>query len=189
MATQGSPLTPEFKRAIVLLKDYFDRTKGDSREQDCSSAQRAAHALGVGIATVKRVMADSNRNPDVLEREVSLRRGRPPRAIADSLQTITRDSVRQANREGAHITLEMLAAHLKEEGCDPNFSVRTLGRTLERWGLTIPFYAFGLFSCGLLVYPPCKCLQLKDFRVYKAPVVLQTKDDLLHRQPPFAYHP
>ena len=136
MATQGSPLTPEFKRAIVLLKDYFDRTKGDSREQDCSSAQRAANALGVGIATVKRVMADYNRNPDVLAREVSLHRGRPPRALADSLQTITRDYVRQANREGSHITLEMLAEHLKEEGCDPNFSVRTLGRTLDRWGFT-----------------------------------------------------
>jgi transposase len=136
VATQGSPLTPEFKRAIVLLKDYFDRTKGDSREQDCSSAQRAANALGVGIATVKRVMADSTRNPDLLEREVSLRRGRPPRALADSLQTITRDYVRQANREGSHITLEMLAEHLKEEGCDPNFSVRTLGRTLDRWGFT-----------------------------------------------------
>ena len=136
MATQGSPLTPEFKRAIVLLKDYFDRTKGDVREQDCSSAQRAANALGVGIATGKRVMADSTRNPDLLEREVSLRRGRPPRALSDSLQTITRDSVRQANREGSHMTLEMLAEHLKEEGGDPNGSVRTLGRTLDRWGFT-----------------------------------------------------
>lgn len=58
MATQGSPLTPELKRAIVLLKDYFDRTKGDVRAQDCASAQRAAHALGGGIATGKRVMAD-----------------------------------------------------------------------------------------------------------------------------------
>jgi len=136
VATQGSPLTPELKRAIVLLKDYFDRTKGDAREQDCSSAQRAANALGVGLATVKRGMADYNRNPDVLAREVSLHRGRPPRALADALQTITRDYVRQANREGAHITLEMLAAHLKEEGCDPNCSVRTLGRTLDRWGCT-----------------------------------------------------
>jgi transposase len=30
----------------------------------------------------------------------------------------------------------MLAEHLKEEGCDANFSVRTLGRTLDRWGFT-----------------------------------------------------
>ena len=89
MATQGHPLTPEFKRAIVLLKDNFDRTKDDLREQDCPSAERTANALGVGMATVKRVMADYNRSPDWLDRGESMRRGRPPRAIADSLQTIT----------------------------------------------------------------------------------------------------
>ena len=136
MAMRGSPLTPEFKRAIVLLKDYFDRTKDDLRERACSSTERAANALGVGLATVKRVMADYTRSPSVLERGESLRRGRPPRAIADALQTITRDYVRQANREGSHITLAMLAEHLQKEGADPNFSLRTLGRTLDRWGFT-----------------------------------------------------
>ena len=136
MAMRGSPLTPEFKRAIVLLKDYFDRTKDDLRERACSSTERAANALGVGLATVKRVMADSHRSPSVLERGESLRRGRPPRAIADALQTITRDYVRQANREGSHITLAMLAEHLQKEGADPNFTLRTLGRTLDRWGFT-----------------------------------------------------
>jgi transposase len=119
-----------------LLKDYFDRTKDDLCEQDCPSAERAAHALGVGIATVKRVMADYHRSPDLLARADSMRRGRPPRVIADSVQTITRDYVRQANREGSHLTLEMLAAYLKQEGCDPHFSLRTLGRALDRWGFT-----------------------------------------------------
>jgi transposase len=136
VAMRGSPLTPEFKRAIVLLKDYFDRTKDDLRERACSSTERAANALGVGLATVKRVMADDPRSPSVLERGESLRRGRPPRAIADALQTITRDYVRQANREGSHITLAMLAEHRQKEGADPNFSLRTLGRTLDRWGCT-----------------------------------------------------
>jgi transposase len=136
VATQGRPLSPEFKRAIVLVKDYFDRTKGDVREQECASAERAANALGVGIATVKRVMADSKRSPAWVIQEDSVRRGRPPRAIADARQTITRDYIRQANREGAHVTLEMVAAHLKEAGGDPAFSVRTLGRTLDRWGFT-----------------------------------------------------
>jgi transposase len=119
-----------------LLKDYFDRTKDDLCEQDCPSAERTAHALGVGIATVKRVMADYHRSPDLLARADSMRRGRPPRVIADSVQTITRDYVRQANREGSHLTLEMLAAYLKQEGCDPHFSLRTLGRALDRWGFT-----------------------------------------------------
>src|SRR5687768_5610247 len=49
---------------------------------------------------------------------------------------MTREYVRQANREGSHITLEMLSEYLKEEGSDPDFSVRTLGRALDRWGFT-----------------------------------------------------
>lgn len=136
VALQGSPLTSEFKRAIVLLKDYFDRTQDDVREQEYPSVERAAHALGVGIATVKRVMADYHRRPEALDRGAAQRRGRPPRAIADSLQTITRDYVRQANREGTHITLEMVAEQLAKEAPDQQFSLRTLGRTLDRWGFT-----------------------------------------------------
>jgi transposase len=136
VATQGRPLSPEFKRAIVLVKDYFDRTKGDLCEQAGSSAERTAHALGVGLATVKRVMADSKRSPAWSIQEESIRRGRPPRVLSDSLQTMTREYVRQANREGSHITLEMLAEYRKEEGGDPHFSVRTLGRALDRWGFT-----------------------------------------------------
>jgi transposase len=136
VATQGRPLSPEFKRAIVLVKDYFDRTKGDLREQEGSNTERTAHALGVGLATVKRVMADSQRSPAGLMQEESIRRGRPPRVLSDSLQTITREYVRQANREGSHLTLEMLSEYLKEEGSAPNCRVRTLGRALDRWGFT-----------------------------------------------------
>lgn len=136
VATQGRALSPEFKRAIVLVKDYVDRTTGDLGEQDCSSTERAANALGVGLATVQRVMADSRRSAAWLIQDEVIPRGRPPRVIADSLQTMTREYVRQANREGSHITLEMLSAYLKEKGGNPNFSMRTLGRALDRWGFT-----------------------------------------------------
>jgi transposase len=136
VATQGRALSAEFKRAIVLVKDYFDRTKGDVREQECSSVERAANALGIGVATVKRVMADSKRSPTWLIQDEFIHRGRPPRVISDSLQTKTREYVRQANREGSHITLEMLSAYLKAESGDSDFSIRTLGRTLDRWGFT-----------------------------------------------------
>jgi transposase len=73
------------------VQDDFDRTKGDVREQDGSRAERTAQALGVGLATVKRVMADSKRSPAGVIREEAIRRGRPPRVLADSLQTITRE--------------------------------------------------------------------------------------------------
>lgn len=90
MAIQGSPLTPEYKKAIVCVKKYFDRTKNDSEEQDCTSVERAANALEVGVATVKRVMADYNRNPDLLSRPSALR-GHPPPILVASLQAITRE--------------------------------------------------------------------------------------------------
>ena len=112
MAIQGSPLTPEYKKAIVCVKKYFDRTKDDSSEQDCRSVERTANALEIGVATVKRVMANYNRNPDLLALQ-SLSRGHPPRILAVSKQAITREYIRQANYEGRYITLEMLSDYLR----------------------------------------------------------------------------
>lgn len=66
----------------------------------------------------------------------SFRRGHPPRIIADTSQALIRDYVRQANQEGRYITLEMLSDYLKQNGCEQDFSIRTLGRTLDRWGFT-----------------------------------------------------
>ncbi len=60
-------------------------------------------------------MADFNRNPELLNKE-STRRGHPPRIIAESLQALTREYIRQANQEGRYITLEMLSNYLKRQG-------------------------------------------------------------------------
>ena len=136
MAISGSPLTSEYKKTIVCVKKYFDRIKTDAEEQNSSCVEKTAHALDVGVATVKRVMADYNRNPALLDIE-SVQRGHPPRVIADSLQALTRDYIRQANREGRYITLDMLSDYLKLNGNGLDFSVRTLGRTLDRWGLRL----------------------------------------------------
>ena len=132
---QGRALTAEDKQAIVSLKDYFDRTKNDFQEQAISSAQKVANALGFGIATVKRTMADRSRGVDFDELE-NVFRGRPQRALSDSAQAIVRDYIRKANKEGAYITLEMLCQHLEEVSPEQRFSIRTLGRALDRWGFT-----------------------------------------------------
>jgi transposase len=135
MGTRGKPLTSKEKETIVVLKEYFDRTRDDPEEQTYPGVQRVANALDIGIATVKRVMADHNRGVQFEDQE-DPRRGRPPRALSDSLQTITREYVRDANREGAYITLEMLYQHLEATKPGQAFSIRTLGRALDRWGFT-----------------------------------------------------
>lgn len=137
MGARGSPLSAEAKSTIVTLKAYFDRTRDDPGEQTSQAVERVANALGVGVATVKRVMAEYNRGIDFFDTPAT-RRGRPDRALSDSLQTITREYVRKANQEGVHVTLEMLQEHLKTHARDDfnAVSVRTLGRALDRWGFT-----------------------------------------------------
>lgn len=132
---QGKSLTPEEKRVIVTLKKYFDRTQKDLQEHRYPSVQKVANALGFGITTVKRILADYNRGIDfdVMEQEF---KGRPQRLLSDSIQTVVRDYIRKANKEGAYITLEMLCQHLSGVAPEKEFSVRTLGRALDRWGFT-----------------------------------------------------
>ena len=130
---QGSPLSPEYKKAIVSVKKYFDRTRNDLQEQNCISVERTANALGVGEATVRRVIAAYNQDPDSLEK-ISFHRGHPSRIIPDSLQSITREYVRQANQEGTYLTLEMIFEHFKDKIYEPNFDIKTLARALDRWG-------------------------------------------------------
>jgi transposase len=135
MGTRGKPLTVKEKETIVKLKKYFDCARDDPQEQACPSVQRVVNALNISIATIKRVMADHNRGVDFVDQE-RIHRGRPPRMLRDSLQTVTREYVRQANMEGQYITLETLCEHLKAIHPGQEFSIRTLGRALDRWGFT-----------------------------------------------------
>jgi transposase/predicted transcriptional regulator len=135
MSTQGKSLSAIEKETIVTLKKYFDRTRDDPQEQAIPGVQRVVNALDFSIATVKRVMADHNRGLHFEEQE-EIYRGRPQLVLPNSMQTVTREYVRKANREGKHITLELLYQHLKALIPENEFSVRTLGRALDRWGFT-----------------------------------------------------
>ena len=64
--TKGKPLLPEEKKIIVALKQYFDRNKPESGIRD-SSAQMVADAIGIGLATVNRIMASYNKDPKSLD--------------------------------------------------------------------------------------------------------------------------
>ena len=55
--TKGRPLSPEEKKLLVSVKHYFDRNKSEFGLSE-SSAQMTADALGLGLATVNRVMAN-----------------------------------------------------------------------------------------------------------------------------------
>ncbi len=131
----GKTIDVEYKKAIVAVKEYFDRTSENAEEQRLTSVEKTAHALDVGVATVKRIMADHNRLPTNID-QTPPKRGRPPHAITDLFQTATRKYIRQGNIEGRHLTVEMVCNHLNSLGPDQPVIPRTMNRTLDRWGFT-----------------------------------------------------
>ena len=98
---RGKPLSAELKKITVSVKEYFDRNKLTSAEP---SVKRTADALGIGVATVKRIMADYNRDPDLLDEPTKMR-GRPVHAVSASYQESVRSYIRAGNSNGNHITL------------------------------------------------------------------------------------
>lgn len=127
---RGKPLSPEAKKLVVSVKQYFDRNQFMPMEP---STKRAADAFGIGTATVKRIMADYNRDPKLLEEPAKIR-GRPIHAVNASYQEVVRSYIRSANKNGEYITLEKIRDYLREISTDEQFHIATLARTLSRWG-------------------------------------------------------
>ncbi len=116
---------------IVSLKRYFDRNKKSFSIKD-SSVQMVADAFDIGSATVHRIMADYNKNPENLYR-APRPKGRPEQILGLSQQEVVRSHVRAANLEGRPVTLESLKELLEPEFGE-QFHITTLARTLDRWG-------------------------------------------------------
>ena len=131
ISTRGRPLSPEAKKAVVSVKKYFDAKKLKPMEP---SVKRTADALGIGLATVKRIMADYSRDPELLN-EPAKTRGRPGHAVSTTHQEAVRSYIRSANKEGQYITLSDIGDFLKERSTEEEpFHIATLARTLNRWG-------------------------------------------------------
>ncbi len=88
---RGKPLEPGEKRAIVCVKSYFDRNKKELGLTE-SSVQLTADALEIGVSTVKRVMADYQRDPLLLNKPPEPK-GRPNYAIDCSHEELVRSFI------------------------------------------------------------------------------------------------
>lgn len=128
---KGKALIPEEKKYIVLLRNYFERNHQEFVTKEPSS-QRVADALEIGLATVNRIMADFNKDPESIKKGVPYK-GRPAHALNASSQEIVRSYIREANLAGRYVTLETIREYLQEKSPD-EFHLSTLGRTLDRWG-------------------------------------------------------
>ncbi len=130
ISCRGKPLTSETKKLVVSVKKYFDHNKFKPIEP---STKRTANALGIGETTVKRIMADYNRDPSLLDRPAQTR-GRPDHSIHASNQESVRNFIREANYKGEYVTLSNIKDFLKELSLSQEYHSTTLSRTLNRWG-------------------------------------------------------
>jgi hypothetical protein len=157
-SSKGKPLTPEIKKVVVSVKLYFDCNKFTPTKP---SVNRTADALGIGVASVKRIMADYNRDPNLLDQPTKLR-GRPAYALSTSYQESVRSFIRTANKNGEYITLSDIQDFLKETSSnDGTFHIATLARTLNRWGFE---FGKGTRSQHLKRKRSCNCIKTALFK-------------------------
>ena len=134
MSFQGKEFTPEMKQMVVNLKHYFDKERKDYREVSTRNpTERTANGLGIGEATVKRIMAEYRQGKQIIVDETEKARGKPEYRTTINLQPVIRQYIRSKNMVGQRVGIEKLTNYLiKEHTAD--IPITTLWRTLRRWG-------------------------------------------------------
>lgn len=132
--SRGKELSSEVAEVVVQLKCYFDTEKRCPEMLEKDSYERTAAAVGIGVATVKRILARYNRTGTVVP-DMRSKSGRKPDDRIEGVQGLVRDFVRGQNLLGRRVSIEKLRGHLKDEhGIE--FEKTTLWRGLNRWGFT-----------------------------------------------------
>ncbi|MCF8129464.1 MAG: transposase [Deltaproteobacteria bacterium] len=134
MSFQGKQLPAEMVEAVVRVKKYCDEEKKSGKLVSTKdSAKRTADALGIGIATVKRIMAQYKKDGNEVVVRIKERPGRPPSSLCPLAQPIVREFVRNENLGGRRVSIGRVCKFLNSKhGID--IPKMTLWRALNRWG-------------------------------------------------------
>lgn len=134
MSFQGVEFTPEMRKMVVNVKHYFDHVKKNQIPVTGSASQLAASALNISESTVKVIMAAFNKKGEEgLHFSKFQKRGHPTYALESGIEPIIRRFVRNANRNGEQVNIDIIRKYMKDElNCDVAHT--TLWRTLQRWG-------------------------------------------------------
>ena len=134
MSSQGKQLPAEMVEAVVRLKKHYDiERKAGKFVSTRDPANRAANALGLGVATVKRIMAQYKKDGNEVVVRITQRPGRPPSRICPIGQPVVREFIRTENLGGRRVSIDRVCKFLiSEHGID--IPKMTLWRALNRWG-------------------------------------------------------
>ena len=136
MPFQGKEFTQGMKQFVINLKQFNDIEKRQKKLKSDWTIEQTAKGLRIGQATVRRIMAEYNKNKQNVPDSLPKTRGKPEYAIPQSLRRIVRQYIRSQNLKGRHVSLDLVSKHLVDFNPDYSFSTTTLWRTLSRWGFT-----------------------------------------------------
>ena len=134
MSFQGAEFTPEMRKLVVNVKQFFDIQRKNPDLSNSSATELASRALGVGESTVKMIMAAYNKGGDEQLRPQKTNRGRPSFSIQPGLESTIRQFVRNANKTGEQVTVDAIVKNISATAEDFQVAKTTLWRALMRWG-------------------------------------------------------
>jgi transposase len=136
MSFQGKQLSAEMVELVVQLKKHYDKErKSEKYVSTKNPAGRTADGLGIGVATVKRIMSQYKRSGEKIVVRPAERPGRPPGQICNNVQPIVRQFIRSENLAGKRVSVEKVRKYLNSES-DIEIPRMTMWRALKRWGYT-----------------------------------------------------
>lgn len=136
MPLQGKQFSPEMIEMVVHLKSHFDEERKSQKTVSTKdSAGRTAAGLGIGVATVKRIMSRYSRSGEQVVVLSAKRPGRPPESLLENLQPVVRQFIRTENLKGRRVSIDRVGRFLlSEHGID--IPKMTLWRGIKRWGFS-----------------------------------------------------
>lgn len=134
MSFQGVEFTPEMRKMVVNVKQFFDNAKKTRDDLKRPASKLAASALNVSESTVKVIMAAYRKKGDAgLVYSKSEQRGRPSYAVEAGIEPLVRQFIRKANRNGEQVNIDIIRNFMRDE-LHCNVAHTTLWRALQRWG-------------------------------------------------------
>lgn len=136
MSFQGKEFTQGMKQLVINLKEFYDIERREKKFKAPWAIEQTAKGLRIGEATVRRILAEYNKNQQSIPTDSIKPRGKPEYAIPNNLQPIVRQYIRSQNLKGIHVSVDLVRNHLIQIDPAYNFPATTLWRTLSRWGFT-----------------------------------------------------
>jgi transposase len=136
MSFQGKQLSAEMIETVVRLKQHYDKERQLGKLVPTKDAAgRTAKSLGLGVATVKKIMSRYTKSDETVVVHYKKPPGRPPERICPGVQPIVRQFVRTENLNGRRVSIDRVLKFLKKEH-QVEIPKTTFWRALDRWGFT-----------------------------------------------------